>query len=340
MPRKSDGGGQKPGGRGRPALGEGETPSLPELCARAPGKLFLSGEYAVLRGAPAVACAVGRHVEASFLSRNTAEDHEAERWRLAAGEILLRHGLAPAPADRALKIESRALYSAGGIKLGFGSSAAVAVAVTGLLLAAQDRRFLDADRLRIADDLHRALQGPGGSGVDVAASLHGGVIAVEGDRVESLRWPNGLYCEVIFTGRDADTADAIGRFQEALQGGARAHLRALCAAAEAARQAWNRSPEAIVAAVQEYAAVWRKLDRSAGLGVFSREHRRLESLARAADCVYKPSGSGGGDCGLAFSTDRGRLDALRVSAREAGFLPLAVDFGVEGLRVGRQSDCA
>ena len=311
--------------------------SASRVLALAPGKLFLSGEYAVLRGAPAVACAVGRHVRASFHSDDAAEDPEAASWRRAAREILLRHRLDPAPAARALEIDSRALYAAGGIKLGFGSSAAVAVAVTGLLLAAQDRRSPVVDRLRIADELHRALQGPGGSGVDVAASLHGGVIAVEGGRVESLRWPEGLYCEVIFTGRDADTADAIGRFREALRGGQRAAVKELCVAAHAVRTAWTRGPEAILAAVQEYAAAWRELDRSARLGVFSREHRRLEGLARAADCVYKPSGAGGGDCGLAFSTDRERLLALREAVRKAGFLPLAVDLGVEGLRVRRQS---
>ena len=289
-----------------------------------------------------MACAVGRHVQASFLTGDTAEDSEAARWRLAARKILLRHGLDPAPAGRALEIDSRALYSAGGVKLGFGSSAAVAVAITGLLLAAQDRdrQRGAAERLLIADELHRALQGPGGSGVDVTASLYGGVIAVEGDRVESLHWPNGLYCEVIFTGRDADTAAAIGRFHEAMCGNGEAAVKELCIAASAARHAWNQGPEAILAAVQEYAAAWRDLDRCAGLGVFSCEHRRLENLARADGCVYKPSGSGGGDCGLAFSTDRERRDALRESAREAGFLPLSVDLGVEGLRVGRQSDRA
>lgn len=305
--------------------------------AQAPGKLFLSGEYAVLQGAPAVACAIGRHVEASFLSGDAAEDSEAARWRRAAREILLRNGLDPAPAGRPLEIDSRALYSAGGVKLGFGSSAAVAVALTGLLLAAQGRRSRAADRLRIADELHRAIQGPGGSGVDVAASLHGGVIAVEGDRVDSLHWPGGLYCAVIFTGRDADTAHAIGRFHEALRGGEAAAVKELCVAAKAARRAWDRGAEAILAAVQEYAAAWRELDRSARLGVFSREHRQLEGLAGAADCVYKPSGAGGGDCGLAFSTDRERLDALRGSAREAGFLPLTVDLGVKGLRIRHQS---
>ena len=308
--------------------------------AQAPGKLFLSGEYAVLQGAPAVACSVGRYVEASFLSGDTAEDPEAARWRRAAREILRRRGLDPAPAARALKIGSRALYSTGGIKLGFGSSAAVAVAVSGLLLAAQKRRPPAADRLPIAHELHRAIQGSGGSGVDVAASLHGGVIAVEDDRVESLRWPRGLYCEVIFSGRDADTVHAIKRFHEALRGGQGAAVEELCVAAHAARHAWNRDADAILAAVREYAAAWRELDRSVRLGVFSREHRRLESLARSADCVYKPSGSGGGDCGLAFSTDRESLGALRRSAREAGFLPLEVDLGVEGLRVGRPSDHA
>jgi len=313
---------------------------VPRIRARAPGKLFLSGEYAALQGAPALACAVGRHVEASFLSGAAVEKAEAARWRQAAGDILRRHDLDPGPARAALEIDSRLLYSDAGIKLGFGSSAAVAVAVTGLLLAAQGRGAGAAAGLRIADELHRALQGPGGSGVDVAACFHGGVIAVQGDNVDSLSWPDGLYCDVIFTGRDADTGSAIGRFREALRDADVAGFKGLCVAAAAVRHAWERDADAVLAAMEGYAGAWRALDRSARLGVYSREHLRLQGLARAADCVYKPSGSGGGDCGIAFSADPGKLDALRESVRDEGFLPLAVDLGVEGLQVRRQGDHA
>lgn len=312
----------------------------PRIHARAPGKLFLSGEYAVLKGAPALACAVGRHVVVRHLSGKAGETREAARWRNAAQEILRRHGLDPGPAHRKLVIDSRALYADAGIKLGFGSSAAVAVAIAGLLLGAQAVPPDAPAGLRIADELHRARQGPEGSGVDVAASFHGGVIAMQGGRVESLPWPEGLFCGVVFTGRAADTAGAIGRFYEALAEGDATAVTQLCVAADGVRQAWNRDADAVLSTLEGYAAAWRELDRSAQLGVYSREHRRLHDLARAADCVYKPSGSGGGDCGLAFSTDPGKLDALRETAREAGFLPLAVELGVAGLRVGYQSDHA
>lgn len=305
----------------------------PRIAAKAPGKLFLSGEYAVLEGAPALACAVSRQVTASFLSGGAGEAPAAAAWRRGAHGILRRHGLDPAPAEEALEIDSRALYTADGIKLGLGSSAAVAVAVSGLLLAAQDQPAPAPPAHSIAGELHAAVRGSGGSGVDVAASFHGGVIAVEKDRVERLHWPQGLHCAVIFTGRDADTGSAIARFQRALRGGARKDAEGLCAAAKAVRRAWNRDAPTLLAGLDGYSAAWRKLDRSAGLGVFSPEHRRLQELSREAGCVYKPSGAGGGDCGLAFSHAPGQLKALVRNAGEQGFQPLDVDLGVEGLQL-------
>lgn len=307
--------------------------SVPGIEAGAPGKLFLSGEYAVLEGAPALACAVSRKVTAHFLPGGAGEAPEAAVWRRAAHRILRRQGLDPTPAGEALQIDSRALYTADGIKLGLGSSAAVAVAVSGLLLAAQDESASDPRAQRIAGELHRAVRGPGGSGVDVAASFHGGVIAVVQDRVEHLQWPEGLHCRVIFTGRDADTGSAVARFQRALRGGARGDAQSLCVAAKAVRRAWNRDVPTLLARLAGYSTCWRKLDRSAGLGVFSREHRRLRELSREAGCVYKPSGAGGGDCGLAFSHAADRLESLVREAGEQGFEPLAVDLGVRGLQI-------
>lgn len=313
---------------------------LPGEHARAPGKLFLSGEYAVLQGAPAIACAVGRHVNVRFLAGAAGERPDAARWRGSARQVLRRHGFGAAGADRPLEIDSRALYSAEGTKLGLGSSAAVAVGITSLLLASSGPLpGLDV-QLRVATDLHRARRGPGGSGADIAASLHGGVIAVTGNSVDSLRWPDGLQCAVLWTGVGADTGRAIARFRNALNGEARIPAEELNLAAVKVRKAWNRGVEGILTALQDYARAWRALDGAAQIGVYSREHRRLDRLARAANCVYKPSGAGGGDCGLAFAAAPGRLDALRESARRDGFTPLDIDLGVAGSRVQRHSDQA
>lgn len=301
--------------------------------AQVPGKLFLSGEYAVLRGAPAIACAVDRYVDVRFLADGGAEEPESADWRESARRVLRRHGFDAGPAERPLQIDSRALYTDEGVKLGLGSSAAVAVGITALLLASIGPLPGLAAQSRIATDLHRARQGPGGSGVDVAASLRGGVIAVAGERVDQLRWPDGLLCAVFWTGRDAATGEAIARFRTALDGGALTAADELSLAAAEVRRAWTRGAGAALDALQHYATAWRELDRVAGIGIYSRPHRRLERMALAADCVYKPSGAGGGDCGVAFSADPARLDSLRESARRGGYTPLNLDLGVAGSRV-------
>src|SRR5207302_9799434 len=82
----------------------------------APGKAILSGEYAVLHGAPAIAVAVDRYVKVA--PRDVGPDAPGPTPFVAAA---LRHaGHAPTP----LHIDSSALYERD-VKLGLGSSAAV-----------------------------------------------------------------------------------------------------------------------------------------------------------------------------------------------------------------------
>ncbi len=316
-------------------------PTARVIHARAPGKLFLSGEYAVLEGAPAIACAIGRDVTVRLSHGDIAEAPEATRWRETAEQQLRLHGNDGFPAGGRMVIDSRALHSPDGTKYGLGASAAVAAAVMGALLASSGPLPGRQLQLDLAKALHQQLQGPGGSGVDVAASVHGGVISVCGDRVQSLGWPAGLLCAVIWSGRDANTPKAIGRFNKALKiksGPVAAALARLASAASAVTTAWTGNAGAVLAALEQYTVTWQELDRSANLGVFSLPHRRLTDLAHAEHCVYKPSGAGGGDCGLAFSCDPGRLEQMRLSARKAGYALLNVDLAAEGLRVSRYAE--
>ncbi len=309
--------------------------------ARAPGKLFLWGEYSVLEGGPAIACAVDRYVNVHFLQGEGAEHADARRWRDAARQALRLHGFDEAFAEQPISIDSRALYSPDGMKYGLGSSAAVAAALTGLLLSADGDLPAKDVQLRIAAELHQAHRGPGGSGVDVATSLYGGTIAVRGRRVESLRWPAGLSCVVIWSGKPADTRQAIGRFRSAMSEGKPPVTRALSRlteAAESVQSAWNRGASETMSALAHYTTAWRELDLSAKLGVYSVTHRHLQRLAETAGCVYKPSGAGGGDCGLAFARGVSCLESLRGSVRAAGFALLDLDLAAEGMRVRFQSE--
>src|SRR5271169_2224572 len=82
--------------------------------ARAPGKLVLTGAYAVLDGAPAIVAAVDRYAVADA-SRVMGSPAPEVRAALREGE--------PVP-----EADARDLCDAAGRKLGLGSSAAVLVA--------------------------------------------------------------------------------------------------------------------------------------------------------------------------------------------------------------------
>jgi phosphomevalonate kinase len=175
---------------------------------RAPGKLILAGEYAVLEGHTAVVAAIDRFVrvkrladrspaEAAFVcvpaqGLGTAGDRDEDVYPLDATQArpsgrelpaLLRACLAAVgnsgAAAGGLLIDSRDLYDpppapgAPALKLGLGSSASTAVAVVGALLggAAPPQQLL-----RVADQAHRQAQHGVGSGVDIAAAVYGGLL--------------------------------------------------------------------------------------------------------------------------------------------------------------------
>src|SRR6478609_8831293 len=163
------------------------------MIATAPGKLILSGEYAVLQGAPALVIAVNRRVVAT---RRTGPRGSSPFLLSVADEIAKRYG-ADHPATRAameIVVDSSMFYQ-GKEKLGLGSSAAVTVAATALALAGESVvPVIDRDAvLQIASEAHASAQGPRGSrgsGADIAAAVHGGVIAFQKTSPDRIAWPS------------------------------------------------------------------------------------------------------------------------------------------------------
>jgi len=258
------------------------------MIATAPGKLIITGEYAVLDGAPAIVVAVDRRA----VARRNATPRGSSPFLLAvAEEIAARRGPGDPAAQAALEIsvDSSAFYdrTAGGriaaasvarrtitaqlavvgprnrtaefdsdaSKLGLGSSAAVTVAATALALDTTNRREI----LEIALAAHARAQGARGargSGADIAASVYGGTLvftrpAGSGPAlIEPRRWPASVAIVPFFTGTAADTAQLVARVAAA-----RDAYRTAVDAALAAITAASRAACAALAAPADIAPV-------------------------------------------------------------------------------------
>jgi phosphomevalonate kinase len=316
------------------------------LSADAPGKLFLTGEYAVLDGAPAVVAAVDRRVavrsqvtpgtdglmvdslaEGVRYTTNVADgsslpDGDAGAV-LAALRVVRARGLGAGRIEAV--VDSRA-FLLGGRKLGLGRSAATVVAAVAALGG--------VDVFALARQAHADFQDGRGSGADVAASFHGGLVLVQrrgGDLAVSARTlPAGLHLVVGYTGDAAPTGPMLRRFEAARAPRA---LRDLHAAAERAADAVARADAgALLAAVDASGDLLATLGREAEMPVVTPALARLVALARRAGAAAKPSGAGGGDCGIALARSPEEAAAVRAAWAADGLVPLALSIADEGVR--------
>jgi len=345
----------------------------------APGKLVLIGEYAVLSGAPAAVMAVNRRARVELVpsagdrwslaapgfAPEPAEFSIGPRGQLSwagdgrtAGERFglvdeLVRGLTEAgflePAvlsPAAATLDTRAFFHDAGDgrhKLGLGSSAALTVAFASALLAwAGVETPPNPEWLQTLVDLHRGLQGGRGSGIDVAASLLGGVLRYHLDsrgKVSSdapLSLPDDLHVLSIWTGRSANTGEFLEQIEirrredpQAVEG-ALARLGSISEEGVGALE--EARSEVFLTAVGAFWQGLEDLGRVVGLSILSEEHRRLQRLARECGASYKPSGAGGGDLGLVFSTESEVVELARLRAQADGFQPLDLGVDPEGSR--------
>lgn len=352
---------------------------------RAPGKLFVAGEYAVVEpGNPAILVAVDRYVtvtvsaggEAGVVISSDLGPHPVRlRWQdgrltgggegaahvVAAietvGRLLAERGL-PLPA---LDVSVSSTLHENGRKYGLGSSGAVTVATVDAMASYCGLELSPGGRFRLAL-LATARIDPKGSGGDLAASTWGGWIAYQApDRAflldlarsrgieETLRsaWPgfavrrlpppNGLCLEVGWTGSPASTTSLVSGLHRRTWRGSASHqkfvetttdfVRASIAALEAGDGAGLLHQ--IRRARQELA----RLDDEVGLGIFTPGLTALCAAAEAAGGAAKPSGAGGGDCGIALFDAEAPHDIAHVRQRwgAAGVLPLPVRPALEGI---------
>ncbi len=315
----------------------------PRIEATAPGKQVLTGEYAVLAGAPALAAAVDRRVTCRIAPATEGDwsfvchgyearaAHRGEELPDTGPAALARFALTSLdldprtlPAHLQIRIDSRPFYQ-DREKLGFGSSAACAVAVTAALAALAE---IPAPTLQHALATHRGWQGGAGSGVDVAASYCGGVIRFQDGRPQEARLPSNIHHTFVFTGIGADTRALVRRFDAWRGDGLPAELSDLVRSATAIAD----SPSDFLDLLPQYIDALIAMDRAARIGIFSPQHVHVMRLAKEFGVLYKPCGAGG-DVGVGVSPDPSDLAAYRRRIEEEGFLVVPAEISPHGLQV-------
>lgn len=306
--------------------------------ADAPGKLVLSGAYAVLCGAPAIVTAVNRRV--------TVDTERSSDFRAPEVEA----GIQILGGQRALPFYDATALRSSTDKLGLGSSAAICVASLGALLA-QDHPGLSESALRkklypLAREAHRLAQG-GGSGIDVAAACFGGTIMARLDPsapsalplVEPLHLPTDLLIEVWGSRESASTSEFVRRVfalretrPDAFHSAMTLQHAASVAALDALRS--GRST-AFVSALRTQQDALLRLGALAELPIVPEKLVRM-SRYLAEDSALLPSGAGGGDVSLHVGP-RPTSNRFRERAIEEGLFMVPLTLHADGFRVQGRS---
>ncbi|MFT3772189.1 MAG: hypothetical protein QM820_42850 [Minicystis sp.] len=303
------------------------------MIGRAPGKLVLSGAYSVLEGAPCLVAAVDRYVVADGAR---AADFVCDEVQAA---------VALGGVDRAVWFDASALREAGADgtsrKLGLGSSAAILAAS---MAAVMGERFADDEAMRaamfpIALAAHRKAQG-GGSGVDVAASVFGGVLlarlAEDGALSATAHaLPAGTVIEVYASPVSASTRDLLKRVRALREADPAHHRACLDAAGAGARAAVAaRTVAELVRAVAAQTDALGALGEAAGAGIVTPEVAALRAEAEAIGGTFAPSGAGGGDIAF-FVGDAAPPAAFADRAAALGLARIALAVGAPGATCAR-----
>ncbi|HVJ92946.1 MAG TPA: hypothetical protein VM580_24260 [Labilithrix sp.] len=290
----------------------------------APGKLVLTGAYAVLEGAPAIAVAVSRGAYADSSRVASAPTPEV---RAALGEASAPH------------VDASAMFH-DARKLGLGASAAIVVATLAALEAGSGSALADfsvRERLfATARDAHARAQ-VGGSGVDVAASVHGGAIRYVMDApVQKVALPHGLLVRVFACGVSARTSElrgAIDKLARAEPSVHRACMDALVAIANEAAQAVDANASAaFVDCLRRTARGLARLGDAAGVGIVPAGFEELEAMAAREQASFSVSGAGGGDVAV-YVGPLEPSSSFAERARALGLSPVDLTLDTRGVRL-------
>lgn len=262
------------------------------------------------------------------------------------GRLRTEQGLGLAP----VRLSVRSELHHGGVKTGLGSSAAVTVACVRTLLDLYGMRLSAEDRFRLAL-LATVRVDAGPSGADLAAATRRGWVSYRspdrralrdglhrngvahtlrahwpGLAVRSLPPPDGAALHVGWSGTPASTSALVADLAARPGRESASRVRFLDESEEcvtAVERALRRDgPEALLDAVRTARGLLSRLDEETSLGIVTASLHELCEVAESCGAAAKPSGAGGGDCGIALLPAHCSAGLLHRRWTAAGITPL------------------
>ncbi|MFH2019418.1 MAG: mevalonate kinase [bacterium] len=318
-----------------------------KVITSAPGKLMVYGEHAVVYGHPCIVTAVDQRVrvivepngegEIHICSPNVGlDEYHKSLERLGKDDVpksmsfvehLIKRMYLKYKLKEGIRVTTESDFST---QFGFGSSAAVTVALTKGISEYFNLKLDNKTIFREAYGAVLDVQGVG-SGFDVAASVYGGTLyyVTPGKVIEKI-FEGELPMVVGYTGIKADTPTIVRQVAE---------LRR--------QEKWVDAVMGDISDLVKQVKIWFKSKEIEQLGklmnmnqellqtlnVSSKELDKLISAARKAGAYgAKLSGAGGGDCMIAFVGKDNKRKVIE-QIKKAGGIYMEVKTGAEGVRV-------
>lgn len=324
------------------------------LITSAPGKVVIAGEYAVLEGYSALSAAVNRR---AYVQLTPSEHPQIEALGLDPCLIEKHDNHVVIPADKhkqlellrlvyqecaningSIQINSGELYHTHQTKrqkLGLGSSAAVAVALTAALTHAnRDEIFQHALAA------HRVYAGGKGSGIDIATCCYGGFLkfSLSEPKITPLEVKLDSQCILlVFSKQSASTTYFLQAVSNLKLREPRIYDRLMAELAESSTQLeralsenidWKLLPQII----KNNMTTLKQLGDLAGVHIVTQTHQLIDQITRSLGGAAKPSGAGGGDIAICFIPSEHRNN-LKKELEKYHLLPLEIELGAQGVQL-------